>query len=497
MASDQLLAYYGRAREEIGGARPDAALSALADLRRYLDEPGIATLPAMTRRRPVDLFLADSLEQLIRKQAAEQEASRDLQSLLASANLIAAAASMVEEGDALFAGKDYAGARELYLSALARIPASQAGYERLTEIEGISAEHTRKAVASALSAGNAAYRAGDHDAAVQRYGAALQMLQLERGAVDALVAQLVDIGSLRKAAAIAAAAPPDVVSEAQSLVRQGDALLAQQDYEKARELYLSALARIPASLAGHERLTEIEAAFAARATQAVASVIAAGNDAYRAGDFDAAVERYGSALQMMQVERGAADSFVAQLVDIGSKRAVSEMAAVAASEPPEQVPVDTPVDALADAPVDPPVAADPDPSAEARARSAAWLEALRARLDSPVAASPPQVTGAGSALVALLETKLLVQKTLLSPEVVARHPDLYDRLQEYLEALAEESRADARLEILRDLDSLLVEAAAGEGSPSGRAEALPDRYPAAEQRGLLVRILDRLREMLR
>ena len=211
MASDQLLAYYGRAREEIGGARPDAALSALADLRRYLDEPGIATLPAMTRRRPVDLFLADSLEQLIRKQAAEQEASRDLQSLLASANLIAAAASMVEEGDALFAGKDYAGARELYLSALARIPASQAGYERLTEIEGISAEHTRKAVASALSAGNAAYRAGDHDAAVQRYGAALQMLQLERGAVDALVAQLVDIGSLRKAAEIAAAAPPDVV----------------------------------------------------------------------------------------------------------------------------------------------------------------------------------------------------------------------------------------------------------------------------------------------
>ena len=165
---------------------------------------------------------------------------------------------------------------------------------------------------------------------------------------------------------------------------------------------------------------------------------------------------------------------------------------------PRSTPLSTPVDALSTSvSVDPPVAADPDPSAEARARSAAWLEALRARLDSPVAASPPQVTDTGSTLVALLETKLLVQKTLLSPEVVARHPDLYDRLQEYLEALAEESRADARLEILRDLDSLLVEAAAGEDSSTGRAEALPDRYPAAEQRGLLVRILDRMREMLR
>ena len=59
-------------------------------------------------------------------------------------NLIAAAASMVEEGDALFAGKDYAGARELYLSALARIPATQAGYEVGTRnvVDVLNAQNT-------------------------------------------------------------------------------------------------------------------------------------------------------------------------------------------------------------------------------------------------------------------------------------------------------------------------------------------------------------------
>ncbi len=162
-----------------------------------------------------------------------------------------------------------------------------------------------------------------------------------------------------------------------------------------------------------------------------------------------------------------------QLVDIGSQRAARLAAAVEA----------------------PPAVADPD--AEARARSAAWLQALRARLDTP-GASPEQVAVAGGTLVALLETKLLVQKTLLSPDVAALHPDLYNRLEQYLEALADESRADAQLAILADLDRLLAEAAAAaDAVAAAPPDALASRYPAAEQRGLLVRILDRLQALLR
>ena len=343
LVSDQLLAYYGRAQAAIQGARPDAARAALSDLRRYLDEPALASLPAIARRRPVDVFLADSLDDLIRRQSDQESGARDMQGLVASANLIAAVASLVQEGDELFQEQGYAKAREVYLSALARIPAVQAGYGRLAEIEAIFAEGDTRAVAASLAEGNTAYRAGDNEAAVERYGSALRMLQVERGAVDALVSQLMDIGALRKA------------------------------------------------------------------------------------------------LQT-------------------------------------------------------PAAIGPDPAADARARSAAWLSALRARLAAPSAA-PEQVAAAGTMLVALLETKLLVQKILLSPDVSARYPDLFGRLELYLEALAEESRTDARMEILRDLDELLREA--GGTAAADRAEAHAARYPAADQRALFVTILDRLQGLLK
>jgi tetratricopeptide (TPR) repeat protein len=491
LASDQLLGFYARARDEIAADRPAGALAAMADLRRYLDEPGIASLPAMARRRPVDVFLAASLEQMVRDREAGQAASRDMQGLVASAGLVAAAAALVEQGDSLFAEGDYARAREVYLSALARIPASEAGHARLAEIERVYAEREKRALAAAFAAGNAAYRTGDYEAAVERYGSALRMLQVERGVVDATVSHLIDIGSLRKASELAAAEAgrPDPAAEAAALVREGDGLAAGEEYGKARELYLAAIARIPATEAAREGLAGIEAMMQERASRAVSAALAGGNAAYAAGDFDAAVERYGLVLQLLQLERGAADGVVAQLVDIGTRREASR----AAAAPP------------APAPDPDPVAAAPvvDPGAEARARSAAWLEALRARLETP-GASPSQVAETGDALVALLETKLLVQKTLLSPQVASQHPDLYDRLEQYLEALAEESRSDAQLAILRDIDGLLAEAgSAGTAAGSAgadtesRSAALAGSYPAAEQRGLLAGILERLQGLLR
>ncbi len=305
------------------------------------------------------------------------------------------------------------------------------------------------------------------------------MLQVERGTMDRMVAQLVDIGSLRKAAEVAraASAQPDLVAETAALVSEGDALFAGQDYARAREKYLSALARIPAVQSGYTRLSEIDRVNGESVARAVGSALAAGDEAYAAGDFDAAVERYGTAFQMLQVDPGAAGGLVDRLIDIGSQRRASAMAAAAQATPAGVPPA-------------------PDPQAEARARSSAWLEALRARL-ATAGASPAQVSTTGDTLVALLETKLLVQKTLLSPEVATRHPDLYDRLERYLQALADEARADAQLAILRDLDSLLAQAEVAEPEAAAQPDALAGRYPAAEQRSILERILERLQALLR
>ena len=341
---DQFLSYYQKARDQIQAAQPVAARKVLADFRTYLDDPDLATLPGIARRRPVELFLIDSLDQLIRAQAAPAGDTQNVPALVASANLISAVSALVQQGDALFQVQGYDKARDLYLSALAQIPATQAGYTKLGEIEKIFASQKKKDVAALMAAGNASYRTGNYDSAVENYGRALELLQGERGTVDTLISQLTDIGALRKASQAAAQTGPDA-------------------------------------------------------------------------------------------------------------------------------------------------------DAAARAQNAAMLAGLRARLIAAGAVAGKPTTNERDTLVALLETKLLMQKTLLSPDVVKQHPDLYDQLNRYLDALAAESRADARLETLRDLDTLLGAVAARAGPAA--ADSLLQRYTAADPRGILVSILDKLQTLVK
>jgi len=339
---DQFLVYYQKARDQIQAGQPAAARKVLADFRAYLDDPQLTALPGIVRRRPVELFLIDSLDQLIKAQASPARDAQDVQALVASANLISSVSALVDQGDAQFRVQGYAKARELYLSALAQIPPTQAGYARLTEIEKIFADQKKKEVAGLMAGGNAAYRAGNYDGAVQSYGKALEMLQGERGNTDALISQLTEIGALRKAS-------------------------------------------------------------------------------------------------QMPAPKG------------------------------------------------------PDPDGAARARSAALLASLRARLTA--AAANTASGNERDTLVALLETKVLLQKTLLAPDVVKQHPDLYNQLNRYLDALAAESKADARLETLRDLDTMLSAVSGRAGA--GATDALLQRYTAADPRGLLLSILDRLQTLLK
>ena len=360
---DQLLSWYQKARDQIQAGKPDAARAVLADFRRYLDDPALAALPAVARRRPVDLFLIDSLDDLARGQAAQADTASNVQALSASANLVTAVAALVEQGDALYRDQAYPKARELYLSAMAKIPAVSVGYDRLNEIQKIFSDRNRRDIAGLFAAANAAYRSGDYQAAVESYGKALASLQDDQAASDLLVSQLTDIGARRQAA---------------------------EDAARIQGL---------------------------------------------AGD------------------------------------------------------------------------------AAARARAAAAVQSLRAALAAlqPSAAAD----GARATLVTLLETKLLVQQTLLRPEVVKDHPDLYDRLNTYLDALAEESRAEARLETLRDIDTML-NAVTGPGAPAGSAgsaapgstypggpaggsalTALAPRFATQDEQQILLSILGRLDSLLK
>jgi hypothetical protein len=339
---DQILSWYQKARDQIQAGKPDAALGVLSDFRAYLNSDAVSAVSSVAQRRPVDLFLVDSLEQLVKAQASQAASAADTANLLASANLIAAVAATVQTADQAFQAQGYDRARELYLSALAKIPAVEAGYEKLVQIETIYANQQKKDIAAALATANAAYRAGDYNGAAARYAEALALIQAgDRAAAQALVDQLTAIGAQRKAAEDAA------------LIKslQGDAA--------------------------------------------------------------------------------------------------------------------------------------------ARARAEATIEALRARLSASTSASA-QASAARDTVVALLETKLLVQKILLGPDVVKKYPTLYDDLNRYLDALSAQSAADARLETLKDLDSLLAGATGAGQVP----DTLIGRYAPSDQQGLLLSVLDRLQALV-
>ncbi len=361
---DQLLSWYQKVRDQIQASRPDAAQAVLADFRRFLDDPSFAALPAVAQRRPVDLFLIDSLDELARAQAVRAPTPENTQALVTSANLISEVAALIQQGDALYNDQGYAGARELYLSALSRIPAVQAGYEKLGAIEKIFSDRQKVEVARLLAAGNFAYRAGDFTTAVDRYGKALESLQRDPTTANQLVAQLTQIGAQRQAADDAARIRLLEGDAARAKVLEGDA------------------ARI--------RLLEGDAAARSRGL---------------------------SALDTMQTQLASARKPAGQGQD------------------------------------------------------------------------------ARATLVALLETKLLVQQILLKPDVVREHPDLYDRLNRYLDSLSAESRAEARLETLRDLDALLGNVPVAPGIPMAFSPA--PRFSSPDEQDILLSILSRLRALLK
>ena len=198
----------------------------------------------------------------------------------------------------------------------------------------------------------------------------------------------------------------------------------------------------------------------------------AGNAAYRAGDFATAVDRYGKALESLQGDPAAASQLVAQLAQIGAQRQAADDAAR--------------IRLL-------------EGDAATRARGLSALDSLQAQLAaSRTAASEGE--DARAALVALLETKLLVQQILLKPDVARDHPDVYDRMNKYFDALAVESRAEARLATLRDIDALLANMGGGAPAPaalSSLAPALAPRFTSPDEQDVLLSVISRLRALLK
>jgi hypothetical protein len=183
---DQLVSGYDRVNTALQSSSYDQALQSLASLRKFLDDDSVASLPALGRRRRVELFLIGSLEQLVKER--QSTASTDTAALLEASTLLRSVSDLVSRGDSLYQAGDMTGAQRAYESAIGRIPSLSAGYGKLRGIQGAEDGRNADAVAAGLRQGNIFVQAGNFSSAVDRYRQALGILLKD----DALARQLTD-----------------------------------------------------------------------------------------------------------------------------------------------------------------------------------------------------------------------------------------------------------------------------------------------------------------
>jgi hypothetical protein len=173
LAVEQVAQSYRAADQAMRAGRWDEAVAALDAIPVYLDGPVVASLPAVQKRKPVDLFIVGSLKDLVavRRGAGEESA--------------AAAPAAIAEADRAA---------------------------------------VRKAVGQAIADGDAAWTSGNYKAALDRYGRALEAMKDTSALLPRMGVRMAEAGWRQGQADLAAredrAAKP-LVDKADSLAKAG------------------------------------------------------------------------------------------------------------------------------------------------------------------------------------------------------------------------------------------------------------------------------------
>ena len=223
---DQLLTGYDRVNHSLQQGNYEQALAALASQRTFFDDRAVASLPAVQKRRAIEFFLIDSLEELIRSR--QSRTSTDTTTLLQTSSLIEAAGDQVRRGRELEQAGQSQAARDAYLDAMAQIPAVSEGYARLEALraaqETQARERSRREWGALVRQGNVFFEGGSFRESLQRYQQALSLL-LEDEALSRRVTEHIRDAGYRLLAADQQR--PDQSAQLAAVERERDAALAR------------------------------------------------------------------------------------------------------------------------------------------------------------------------------------------------------------------------------------------------------------------------------
>jgi chromosome segregation ATPase len=135
---DQILSGYSRVSDSLQIPDYEQALQQLDVIQSFLSQESVASLPAVQRRRAVELFIIQSLRDLIENQ--QSAISQPTTNLIAAAELLTSVSQTVDQADAAYRSGDHDKAKELYISAIETIPKLKQSYPVLRDLDRQSAE---------------------------------------------------------------------------------------------------------------------------------------------------------------------------------------------------------------------------------------------------------------------------------------------------------------------------------------------------------------------
>lgn len=265
-------------------------------------------------------------------------------------------------------------------------------------------------------------------------------------------------------------------------VEDGNRLFSEGKLEEALGAYTDALNTIPDIETAYARLQEIEERRLAQERGLLEERLAEGDRLYREARYQASVDRYREALEILEKQAPPLDQLVTQLMDAGYRLGRGNEAEPEPLIITEIIREEIPAE-------DREIIEKSRAADERRRRLRDELETIRTRLAAGSSAEEAQASK--EALISLLNTKLLIRQALASNEVRQKYPELYQSADDVFEAYGEEQRREGRTEALREMVSITDYL-----TDSPATEFPAETAKSARQRELLLQFLENLEELL-
>ena len=272
LATGQLVGMYTVAKSDIAAKDYAKALQSLQAIRDYVSREEVIALPAIARRREVDIFVVDSLTGLVKGEADKPET--DTASLVAAAGLVADIRKKAADADALARAGNLEQAAQLYGEALAVIPEIERSYAFFADLEKQAVTGNEVRLRAGLARAEAAFEAGRYADCVAAYRDALAYLPEPPERLDRTLSSIQSAGAQlagQKTAAEQSRAAAPLLAQATSLARQ-------ESWDESLAQHLAILAQYPQSAQAPQAVAGITEATRAITAQADATISARDND---------------------------------------------------------------------------------------------------------------------------------------------------------------------------------------------------------------------------